>query len=428
MPVILPVILIEICRSNLYNYFNMNKNFFAATIFFFIFLGFISCSKNETIQSISEDELFQISYGKFSQQLSVNDLNNSGEVRYGIAMQDGFFYIVNGEAQKIMELNSYGDLLSLFYNEDSQTARLIENSKRPEECVRHEISYPFEYPGSIAVDSNKNIYAVSSIPKDRQEQSEDGSMLFCQTVLRMSRDGSNIEYIGQQGPGGTPFPYIKRVFTTTKDELVVISVSTEGKMAYWFTKEGFLKFMIPISKNTIPLIKKQNEQSEIFLSIENVVPDPVNYKLYVQVDYYSTYFDEDSKVQSGINYIQTLLYPFDIETGVYENPLTIPAYEESVVSDYSKLTYRIPYDFLGVTKSGWKFFIVKTESGFNIEMLQSENQRILRRQFKVDHNKIIFDSMALSLDGIITALYLEKEFARVVWYRTDSLIDAIVKN
>ena len=80
----------------------MNKNFFAATIFFFIFLVFISCSKNETIQSISEDELFQISYGKFSQQLSVNDLNNSGEVRYGIAMQDGFFYIVNGEAQKIM--------------------------------------------------------------------------------------------------------------------------------------------------------------------------------------------------------------------------------------------------------------------------------------------------------------------------------------
>ena len=83
---------------------------------------------------------------------------------------------------------------------------------------------------------------------------------------------------------------------------------------------------------------------------------------------------------------------------------------------------------MGVSKSGWKFFIVKTESGFNIEMLQSENQRILRRQFKVDHNKIIFDSMSLSLDGIITALYLENESARVVWYRTDSLIDAIVKN
>ena len=187
--------------------------------------------------------------------------------------------------------------------------------------------------------------------------------------------------------------------------------------------------MIPISKSTIPLIKGQNDNSEIFISLGNVVPDPVNYKLYVHVDYYSTYFDEDSKVQSGVNFIRTLLYPFDIENGLYEDPLVIPAYEESVVSDYSKLIYRIPYDFLGVTKNGWKFFIIKTENGFNIEMIQSESQRILRRQFKVDHNNILFvDSMSLSLDGIITALYVEKSSARIVWYRTDSLIDAIVKN
>lgn len=407
----------------------MKKNIFVVAAILIIFLGFFSCSKNETIQSISETQLFTLEYGKFAHQLSVTDLNNVGNVSYGIAMQDGFFYIVDGESQKIMELNSYGDLLTLFYNEDSETAKLLEASKRPEESIRHEISYPFNYPGPIAIDSNKNIYVVSFIPKDRQEQSEDGSMLYCQTVLRMSRDGTNIEYIGQQGPGGTPFPYIKRIFTTTKDELVVVCISTEGTVVYWYTKDGFLKYMIPISKSTIPLIKGQNDNSEIFISLGNVVPDPVNYKLYVHVDYYSTYFDEDSKVQSGVNFIRTLLYPFDIENGLYEDPLVIPAYEESVVSDYSKLIYRIPYDFLGVTKNGWKFFIIKTENGFNIEMIQSESQRILRRQFKVDHNNILFvDSMSLSLDGIITALYVEKSSARIVWYRTDSLIDAIVKN
>ena len=118
----------------------MMKKCFAVAILLILFSIFNSCSKNETIQSISENELFQLSYGNFFQQLGVTDLNNSGEVRYGIAMQDGFFYIVNGEAQKIMELNSYGDLLTLFYNEDSKTAKFIENSKRPEECVLHEIS------------------------------------------------------------------------------------------------------------------------------------------------------------------------------------------------------------------------------------------------------------------------------------------------
>ena len=370
---------------------------------------FTSCLGNETVQSISETELFSLPYGNFEEQLSVSDLNDVGNVRFGVAMQDGFFYIVNGESKKILELNSYGDLLSLYYNEDSQTARLLENSKRPE-------------------DSNKNVYTVCSIPWDRQEKSDDSTTLYSHTVLRFARDGSSVDYIGQQGPGGTPFPFIKNIYTTSKDELVVVASSSSGLLVYWFASDGFLKYMIPVTTRDAPAGEDKENQTDSFLTIQNVVPDPVSYKLYVQIDYYSTYIDEDSKVQSGINYIQTLLYPLNIESGTYEEPVSVPPYEESVVSDYSKLTYRIPYDFLGVTKNGWKFFIVKTEDGFNIEMMQSESQKILRRHFKAVHSNIVYDTMCLSQDGILTALYLEKEKARVVWYRTDNLIDAILKN
>ena len=389
---------------------------------------FTSCLGNETVQSISETELFSLPYGNFEEQLSVSDLNDVGNVRFGIAMQDGFFYIVNGESKKILELNSYGDLLSLFYNEDSQTARLLENSKRPDISIHHEISYPFDYPGMVAVDSNKNVYTVCSIPWDRQEKSDDSTTLYSHTVLRFARDGSSVDYIGQQGPGGTPFPFIKNIYTTSKDELVVVASSSSGLLVYWFASDGFLKYMIPVTTRDAPAGEDKENQTDSFLTIQNVVPDPVSYKLYVQIDYYSTYIDEESKVQSGINYIQTLLYPLNIESGTYEEPVSVPPYEESVVSDYSKLTYRIPYDFLGVTKNGWKFFIVKTEDGFNIEMIQSESQKILRRHFKAVHSNIVYDTMCLSQDGILTALYLEKENARVVWYRTDNLIDAILKN
>ncbi len=404
----------------------MRKTLLAAGL---IFTGifFTSCVKTESVQSISETELFSLPYGNFEEQLSVTDLNDVGDVRFGIAMQDGFFYIVNGESKKILELNSYGDLLTLFYNEDSQTARLLENSNRPDKSIHHEISYPFDYPGMVAVDSNKNVYTVCTIPWNRQERSDDGSMLYSQTVLRFARDGSSVDYIGQQGPGGTPFPFIKNIYTTSKNELVVVATSTEGAIVYWFESDGFLKYMIPVTKRDAPT-GDNDVTTDIFLNIQNVVPDPVSYKLYVQIDYYSSYVDEESKVQSGINYIQTLLYPLNIETGIYEEPVSVPPYEESVVSDYSKLTYRIPYDFLGVTKSGWKFFIVKTEDGFNIEMIQSESQRILRRHFNALHSNIVYDTMCLSQDGILTALYLEKEKARVVWYRTDNLIDAILKN
>ncbi len=401
----------------------MQKNHKYIFVFIIPFL-FSSCFfKTEAVQSINEDELFKIPYGKFEEQLSVTDLNNIGDVRFGIAMQDGFFYIISGEAKKLMELNSYGDILTLFYNEDSETANLLKNSKKDAKSIHYEISYPFDYPGMLAIDSNKNIYTVCTIPRDRQEQSEDGKMLYIQTILKIVRNGSSPEYLGQQGPGGTPFPYIKNIYTTSKDELVVVCTSTDGAIVYWFATDGFLKYMIPVVTKDVPSIR-DSEEGDIHWTVQNVIPDPENYKLYVMVDYYSTYIDEDSKVKSGINYVQTYLYPINVETGIYEEPVSVPPYEESVVSDYSKLTYKIPYDFLGVTKDGWKFFILKTEQGFNIEMIQSETQRILRRQFKTDNSNIIYDKMSLSKDGIITALYIEKDSARVVWYRTDKLIDA----
>lgn len=404
----------------------MNKyfvSFLCACCCFFYF----SCSKNNVVESISETELFTLNYGNFEEQLSISDLNTVGEVRYGIVMKDGFFYIVDGSSKKTMELNSYGDLLTLFYNEDSQTKELLEKSTQNPLSVRHQLGFPFDYPGKIAVDSKKCIYIVCTIPRNRQEESENG-LLYSQAVLRFTRDGSSVEYIGQQGPGGTPFPYIRNIYTTEKDELVVVSNSNEGMIIYWFTSDGFLKNMIPINSKDVPTDDIPETSNEIYWSLENVIPDTVENKLYVKIDYYSSYLDEESRVQSGINYLQTLLYPLDTETGLYGEPVSIPPYEESVVVDYSRLTYKIPYDFLGVTKNGWKYFIIKTEKGFNIEMIQNESQRILRRQFDINHEDNLFYTMSVSHEGIITALYIDKNKARVVWYRTDTLIDAILKS
>lgn len=387
---------------------------------------FTGCSKSNSILSIGENELFTIPYGNFEDQLSLEDLNQIGNIRFGITMRDGFFYIVDGNSKKIMELNSYGDLLSLFYNEDSKTKELIDASQLTPKSIHREIAFPFDYPGMVAVDSKKCIYTVCTIPRNRQEQGTNG-ILYSQAVLRFARDGSSIDYIGQQGPGGTPFPYIKNIYTTEKDELVVVCNSTDGLVVYWFASDGFLKYMIPINVKDAPGLDKENT-NESYLTIDNVVPDASTYKLYVKIDYYTSFVDEESKVQSGINYLQTLLYPLDCVKEQYEDPIVIPPYEESVVVDYSRLSYKIPYDFLGVTKSGWKYFIVKTEDGFNIEMIQNESQRLLRRHFTINHNDNFYYTMSLSADGIITALYTDKENARVVWYRTDNLIDAILKN
>ena len=126
-------------------------------------------------------------------------------------MRDGFFYIANGESQKIMEMNSYGDLLTLFFNEESGLVPDLELSEDSVDTTRKAISYPFNILGPIAVDSQKTVYVVDSLPPEQQVFGTDENLLFRQVVLRFSSDGKVLDYIGQQGVGGTPFPYIKKI-------------------------------------------------------------------------------------------------------------------------------------------------------------------------------------------------------------------------
>ena len=162
--------------------------------------------------------------------------------------------------------------------------------------------------------------------------------------------------------------------------------------------------------------------------LQDVIPDCTSRKLFVKVDYYEPRIDEDSKTEAGIDFVKTYVFPLAVESGKYGTPVAVPPYEETVSADYSKLVSRLPYDFLGVSNSGWLFFIISTDTGFGIEMVQSSGQKIIKRHFDVPHDDILYYVLSLSDSGIISALFIEKEKARVVWWRTDSLTAAIVRS
>ena len=108
--------------------------------------------------------------------------------------------------------------------------------------------------------------------------------------------------------------------------------------------------------------------------------------------------------------------------------ITIPPYSEEVSEGFSKESYDIPYDFLGVTDSGWLYFIVSSQNGFTVQMVQSDGQRILKRNIALNREENLYYSFSLSREGIISVLLVEKEKARVAWWRADSLIQAVIKN
>lgn len=404
----------------------------SVVLFCFLSLLFYSCFNAEKILSIDEIKLFELNYGNFEEQLNLFDVSKIGAINTSLTMRDGFFYIVNGESEKILSLNSYGDLLSLYYSEDFYSGDKEKLRTKANPAMWKPVSYPFKLNGTVSVDSRKYMYSVGVVPKERNEQDEKENLLYSQVILRFTSDGSSVDYIGQQGPGGTPFPNIKNLFTTENNELVVVCTTNSGLCVFWFDSKGFLRYKVPVNLNSIPKISPESvnsavSQNDLFITIENIVPDCYAERLYIKVDYYYPYVDAESKTQSGINYVKSVVYPLNVQNGKYGESLRISAYEESVAEDFSKLIYHMPYDFFGVTKNNWLFFVVTTGKGFDVMMVQPGTQNVIKRSLNVNFNEIMYYSLSLSSEGIISALLCDKDSAKVVWWRTDALIDSVLK-
>ena len=401
-----------------------------------IILSF-SCSRNQTISTIREEKLFTVNYGKYENELHLFNLSNLGYINTKLYMKDGFFFISDDNAKKIMQMTSYGDLIGIIYNPETNPEpsflRKIQNSGNSNSDLTQQKTttqtaqkHLFNKLSNIAVNSDKNIFVVDQISEERQEQDLQTKTILKEVVLRFTNDGKFIDYIGQEGPGGTPFPFIKDIFVTKNNELIVTCVVNDGHEVFWFSPSGFLKYTIPIKTESIPLIQKEElENSEVFITIDKIIPDYTKQKLFIKTDYHKTVIDTEANVQSGIEYFQTLLHPLNVENGQYEDSLVIPPYEDIVTDGFSKLTYKTSFDFLGVTESGWFFFIVPDNTGYVIQMIQPNGQRIIKRHLDYNRDKTVYLNFSLSDEGIISALLATNENAQVVWWRTDTLVDSI---
>ena len=415
--------------------------FFTSVLFITLILLNFSCSRNQTISTLKEENLFSLNYGKYENELQLFNLANLGNINTKIFMKDGFFFIADDNAKKIIQTTSYGDLLGIIYNPETNPepsfVRKITNSNAigsstenysQKTITQSAQKHPFNNISNLAVDSEKNIFVVDQITAERQEQDLQSKTILKEVVLRFTNEGNFIDYIGQEGPGGTPFPFIKDIFVTKNNELIVTCITTEGNTVFWFNSAGFLKYTIPIKTESIPLVKDEYDMdsTEYFVTIDKIIPDFTKQKLYIKTDYHKTVIDTESNVQSGIEYYQTLLHPLNVENGQFEEFLVIPPYEDVVTDGFSKLTYNTAFDFLGVTESGWFFFMIPDSTGYIVQMIQPNGQRIIKRHLKYNRDKTEYLNFTLSDDGIISALLASNEKVDILWWRTDSLIESIL--
>ncbi len=408
---------------------NINAKKINLTLFLFaLTFFFAACREEKTVLTMDDYETIKINYGNFEDELNFFDMADIGEFNCGTCMRDGFFYIANAESKKIMGFNSYADLLTLYFNDQTNPRPSFYDEDFASVSTRKAVAYPFNKISEIAVDSRKYMYVADVISVDRQEVSEEDGTIYNQMILRFDSSGRYTGYLGQQGFGGTPFPYIKKLYATTNNEFVVLCETASGLQIYWFTEDGSLVKKLNLEECfNYELYQPRTSVNELWQLIKNAVPDPDERKIYMQVDVVSSSSGQGSEGKSQINFLESYLYTIDLESGLTEKGLQLPSYQDQA-TNVDGQNYTIPYELLGITDFGWLFFMVSTDKGFALAMMQADGQRILKRTINVDRRDSLYYSFCLGNTGILSMLNAKEDYAELCWWRTDSIIQSVLQN
>jgi hypothetical protein len=374
-------------------------------------------------------------------QLALYSLEGDrGLSRVGLTMREGLFYISDANGNKVVRYNSYGDLLFMIYNDESNPApiNLRTNIDENTTVTRWAFTYPLREPGRIAVDSRKHIYVEDRLPDDRHGYDAESKALLDSVVLHFDQDGRFVEYLGQGGIGGGPFSRITGLFTSVRDELVVVCREATGWTVHWYTANGEIFSVLHLKNDAVPA---PPDWPSGFVSVDSIMASPDSRELYIKVDYYRNIYDDSTGTRIGTEPYGSLVWVMDVENGAYTEILEVPFLEQTAMANDRRETVRMPYAMMGVVR-GSIFFSFPVDEGYSILILRRESRgeggparpggqavtpsaslEQRRGLIRVEKEELYLNNFSLSGEGILSALLVSEFEARLVWWRTDKIFE-----
>ena len=382
------------------------------------------CDNTAQIPAIEREDLFTLDIGKMEDQIGLYSLEGGrGIRRTDIAMRDGLFYISDSNGGKILRYNSYGDLLFMIYNEETNPPPLTLKPLMDGNLVtRWAVSYPLLEPGDITVDSRKHIFVRDRLPYERHSFDTENNALLDSVILHFDADGRFVEYLGREGIGGSPFPKIEGLYTSLRDELAVICRLSTGWNIYWYDSDGFFRFVVQLKNEAIPV---PPDRENVISSLDMIAVSPDARKLYIKIDYYRYTYDESTNTRAGIEPDSSVIWIMNAEDGVWERFIELPFFEYTFTEQNQRITSRMPYSLLGVIRNGRVFLSFPVEGGYSILVVSLESGTSGEQHqgfIKVDNTELQFNIFDLSADGILSGLLANDWQVKLVWWRTDKFL------
>jgi hypothetical protein len=368
---------------------------------------------------LAAEPLFPLELGRLENQLDLFRTTDAPQnMRTRVAMRDGLFYVSNGGAHKIMVFSSYGDLLFLLYDPRTNPKPALASAPTEPDTVstRGAVAFPFQDLGEIAVSSEKILYVEDAAPAARVVKDPLSGSL-SRVVLRFDRRGTALAPIGQEGPNGTPFPYVSALHVTDDDQLVVVCRMAAAWQVFWFSREGALLHQVQVDPAHQPPI----DDPDLAASLVSIVPDMDAPVLYLLLYYYPRTAD---KAGTGV---AAKVFPLDLRTRQYGKAIELPANpgRKEKAGFTTQEIARPPYDLLGAGSNGHLYLLGYTDSNlYNLVILGLDGRVRGRAWMVIEDSELTYRDTHLSPSGIIYGLLCGQARADVSWWRADRLLKA----
>ncbi|QEN07172.1 hypothetical protein EXM22_03900 [Oceanispirochaeta crateris] len=377
------------------------------TRFLIISLLFILFSCNSENKVLQREDLFILPMGYMADELNYflkpdSQLPGSSD----LFINDGRVFLSSSNAGKIMELNSYGDLLGFYYNPtiNPEPAQYITEEKENPVMVK---KWNFRGIEHLAVTDE---YLLVADRVDENQSKMENKILHNRIVLRFNHKGEFIDYLGQEGIQGAPFAFIQGLEVTDSGEIVVMTRQGQNQLVYWYSQKGELLYKIILDKQNLPIMEEDGWSPGV---PESIKPDRQEHKLYIKMDYFPLIDSPDLKSVSR-------LYTLDLTEERYTGYFTIANLEVELNGQKMDGIY----EYLGITSSGLHFFLGSDFSGryYLIFMDQTGAVKVSRVMF-IQDSGILFRRFFLSAEGLLAGIFYEENGARVSWWRTDKIAE-----
>jgi len=267
-----------------------------------------TCDSSEKLVRIEAETLFDVGYGLAENQIHVSGYMPGFSI--DVSMREGIFRLLDTLGRKVITFSSYGDVLSLL--------RGGSGVNQEKNAIR------FENPARLAVDSAQALFIADRLPDIGSRVFDEKSSSFCdQIIRRFDAGGAESTYLGQEGPGGTPFPHIHSLTVLEDNSLAVVAESETLDMINHYSHTGSLISSIRIFENTLPVPAALLEGSSaaesyrIHAVIDSIAPLLNDGRLTVllKVDYYRESYGTLSGAISHTDYSGTWIIFLDGNTG-----------------------------------------------------------------------------------------------------------------